>query len=338
MSDVQDARSVLDRAEAAAVAGDFASADELLRTALRLQEAELGPAHPDLATTLTNLGIVAEKTERPADAEAFYRRAAAIASASLPPDHTLVIESRKNLEDFCRERGLPIEVAVAAVPPPPISDALTAASPISPPRPSTTNVPPPPVVRRNTPNRLVPAVAGVAILLVIAALVWRRPSPPPEAPAASVTEPAVQRPIEPSPPPQPAAAPPAPIEQPQPPKATSQPSPARPGPRITLATVQLCRTFSASGANWRCDPVDGAVTPRQLALYTRVRSPRDTVVVHNWYRGQALRQSAKLSVRANTNEGYRTFSRLTVDGAGDWRVEVRSADGDVLHDQRFTVR
>jgi hypothetical protein len=145
----------------------------------------------------------------------------------------------------------------------------------------------------------------------------------------------VQRPVE--PPPQPAT-PPVAIEQPQPPKVTSRPAAPSTAPRITLATVQLCRTFSASGTNWRCDPVDGAVSPRQLVLYTRVKSPRDTVVVHRWYRGQALRQSARLQVRANTNEGYRTFSRLTVDGTGDWRVEVRDADGDMLHEQRFTVR
>ena len=103
---------MLDQAERAAIAGDLASADELLRSAARIQEAELGPLHPDLVSTLNNLGIVAEKTGRPGDAEAFYRRAAATASASLPSDHPIVAESRKTLEDFCRERGLPIDAAV----------------------------------------------------------------------------------------------------------------------------------------------------------------------------------------------------------------------------------
>ena len=105
MSEVQDARRMLDQAERAAIAGDLASADELLRSAARIQEAELGPLHPDLVSTLNNLGIVAEKTGRPGDAEAFYRRAAATAYASLPSDHPRVAESRKTLEDFCRERG-----------------------------------------------------------------------------------------------------------------------------------------------------------------------------------------------------------------------------------------
>ena len=62
------------------------------------------------------------------------------------------------------------------------------------------------------------------------------------------------------------------------------------------------------------------------------------MVVHRWYRGKILRQSAKLTIRANTAEGYRTFSRLTVDGVGDWRVEVRSAGGDLLYEQQFAVR
>ncbi len=109
MSELQDAGRMLEAAEQAAIAGDFASADELLRGAARIQEAELGPLHPDLANTLNNLAIVAEKTGRLDDAETFYRRAVAIASASLPADHPMVAASRENLEDFCRARGLPID-------------------------------------------------------------------------------------------------------------------------------------------------------------------------------------------------------------------------------------
>ena len=100
---------MLEAAERAAIGGDLASAEELLRKAASLQESELGPLHPDLANTLNNLAVVTEKTGRPGDAEAFYRRASAIASASLPADHPMVAASRQNLEDFCRARGLPIE-------------------------------------------------------------------------------------------------------------------------------------------------------------------------------------------------------------------------------------
>jgi hypothetical protein len=83
--------------------------------------------------------------------------------------------------------------------------------------------------------------------------------------------------------------------------------------------------------------VGSSVPPGPLVLYTRIRSPRDTSVVHRWYRGDTLRQSKSLTIRANATEGFRTYSRQTVDN-GDWRVEVRSADGAVLHEQRFAVR
>ena len=75
-----------------------------------------------------------------------------------------------------------------------------------------------------------------------------------------------------------------------------------------------------------------------MVLYTRVRSPRDTMVVHRWYREDMLRQAVKLTIHANASEGYRTYSRQTVDGAGDWRVEVRSAEGNLLHEQRFAAQ
>ena len=118
MSEHQDARDMLDRAERAAEAGDLASADDLLRSAARVQEEELGPLHPDLANTLNNLAIVAERTGRPSEAEAFYRRAVAIASASLPPEHPMVVASRQNLEDFCRARGVSIDAPAAIAPTP----------------------------------------------------------------------------------------------------------------------------------------------------------------------------------------------------------------------------
>ena len=105
MSDRRDARDMLERAEHAATAGDFASADELLRSATRIQEETLGPLHPDVANTFNNLAIVAEQTGNLGDAETFYRRAVAIASASLPPEHPMVVASRENLESFCRARG-----------------------------------------------------------------------------------------------------------------------------------------------------------------------------------------------------------------------------------------
>jgi tetratricopeptide (TPR) repeat protein len=117
MPELQTVPELLGKAESAAAAGDLASADELLRAIARIQEDELGPLHPDLANTLNNLAIVAENTGRTGDAETFYRRAVAIASASLSPDDPMLAASRQNLEDFCRAQGLPIDGPAVVEPP-----------------------------------------------------------------------------------------------------------------------------------------------------------------------------------------------------------------------------
>src|SRR5436190_13867057 len=175
MTEQQDARHLLDRAERAATAGDLSSADELLRSAARIQEEELGPLHPDLANTLNNHAIVAERTGRSSEAETLYRRAAAIAAAALPSDHPMVAASRQNLEDFCRARGLSSDAAAvipptktvppsSAAPPPDLRSSATIATQPLPPAPA--------------PGRAPHSLAGVAtgaVVLVAAVLLVLRP-------------------------------------------------------------------------------------------------------------------------------------------------------------------
>ena len=373
MSELRDAGRMLEAAEQAAVAGDLASADELLRGAARIQEAELGPLHPDLANTLNNLAIVAEKTGRLDDAETFFRRAVAIASASLPVDHPMIAASRQNLEDFCRARGLPIDTPGVATPAvvdvaasaPAATDVAAADSALAmeatppssappssaPPRP----VPGPQTRTASTPHPAAPrsgsrsparAAIGVVVVLVTATVLVRRPWSRHEASTAAPTaERTTAQAGEPARP----TREPAPIEQAQPPTlglqsgdrgvpASKPPAPSRSSGAITLTTVQLCRTFSTSGDTWQCDPAVDPVSPGRIVLYTRVRSPHDAVIEHRWYRGDTLRQSVNLTIRATATEGYRTYSRQTVDAGADWHVEVRSADGTLLHDRRFVVR
>jgi len=327
MTEQLDAREMLERAERAATAGDLASAGELLRGAARLQEEELGPLHPDLANTLNNLAVVAEGTGSWSEAESLYRRAAAIAAAALPPDHPMVVESRQNLEDFCRAHGLSLDSPAAIAPTPETvrpAPIAVQARPVAP-----------------TPGRVTPSLRWVttgAVVLAVAVLLMLRPWSTRDVPApASKPEPAAS---------EPAAASPAPVEQARPPApapaprrddgnvATRKP-PAAGG--VIVAGAQLCRTFSASGRSWRCDPVGQPATPGPIVFLTRVTSPRDATVVHRWYRGNTLRQSVMLEIEANATEGYRTYSRLTVE-AGDWRLEVRGEDGKLLNEQRFTVR
>ena len=311
MVEERNAQHLIEQAERAAIAGDLAAADELLRAAAKIQEAELGPVHPDLTSTLNNLAIVAERAGRVGDAETFYRRAAAIASASLPPGHPTVADSRKNLEDFCRERNLPIDLAVQAAP-------------------------------RKAPGSL-PWVATIIVVAVIAgALLMRRDSPSPEAPRPAAT-PAPEA-TEPSAPTAPPVAT-TPREEPTPPKAAPRRSgpPASPQARraaapISFGTVQLCKTFSTKDERWTCDPADDPAARGRMVLFTRVKSPRNTTVVHRWYREGELQQSVTLGIQASVGDGYRTYSQLTINSPGRWRVEVGSADGDLLFEKSFGVR
>jgi hypothetical protein len=366
MSDRPDPRDLLERAEHAAAAGDFAAADELLRNASRIQEDTLGPLHPDLANTFNNLAVVAEKTGNLDDAGTFYRRAVAIASASLPPGHPMVVASRENLESFCRARGVPIDVP-APLSPTRDADAGTEASIAGPPlvaaptsatgRPAsaTDAAEAPPaasITPRPIPDRLPPVAATprpgapvvakrsflfvwLAIGIVVAVLlVWRPWSSRNTATSASADVV----------PPRPEALPPGPAATEPPAPARTAPlrgnegKPAPPAPgAVTLVAAVLWRSFSTAGRSWRCEPVSGSVAPGALVLYTRIRSTRADAVVHRWYHGGTLRQSVKLAIGANTSEGYRTYSRQTVT-PGDWRVEIRSADGTLLDERRFSVR
>jgi hypothetical protein len=116
-------------------------------------------------------------------------------------------------------------------------------------------------------------------------------------------------------------------------------------PSLVVATAQLCKNLSTVGqgdspGDWQCVPPSLPIGPGSLVFYTRLKSPTDTTVQHRWYRGDTLRQVVELAIRANPAGGYRTYSRNTVDkaGAADWRVELRSSDGVLLHEEHFVVR
>jgi hypothetical protein len=91
--------------------------------------------------------------------------------------------------------------------------------------------------------------------------------------------------------------------------------------------------------SWRCDVVSGATGAGPIYFFTRVAAARDTTVEHRWYRDGRLHQRVELHIGANPG-GFRTYSRTTVgaEQAGNWKVELRAADGHVLHEDTFTVR
>ena len=359
MPDAQELQSVVEAAEQAAAAGDYASAERLLREVASLQEASLGALHPDLANTLNNLGVVCEITGKDADAGQFFRRSSSIAAAALPPDHPFVATSRKNLGISWTARGKPVDLPTAPAP----SDAPAQAPLITdliPPKrserpvasaPSATHVAPAPS-DRGLPSRTIAIIGAVVVVFLIAAAAWLR-SPRrtgSSSPSPTATQSAPSAPARPSASSPVASAPPratgstsdrrAAVVPKTPPPIAPERKTARGSSRVpVVATAELCKGLSTSG-EWRCVTAGNPAGPGALFFYTRIKSPTATTVLHRWYRGDRLRQSVELSVQPNTKDGYRTFSRNTVDSGngGDWKVELRTKDGVLLHEERFVVR
>jgi len=391
--EAREPSTIIQAAEKAAEARNYIAAENLLREAARLQEASLGPRHPDLANTLNNLGIVCEMTDKPDEAEQYFRRAVSIARTSLPADHPFVATSQQNFRDFCEARGKKVDMPapMPAVPKParalskPAQKLLMPAQ--EPPRPAqkllmpapdipkpaqellpqpvqelpkraqrvTAAIDPEPEEAEAAAKRLfyrfaVGALGPIAMLMVVLAAGLPRLWPP--EPVAAVPEvvvdsrPAVASPSEPAhvdvtatreattPPPTPPTTTTTSSEDIENARANERTSAATPGqPVVVIAT--LCGELD----DWLCDPADRPVPPGPLFFYTQIKSASATTIQHRWYQDDRLQHSVTLPVQPNRS-GYRTFSRslLTSDSGGSWRIEVRSADGTLLHVERFTVR
>jgi tetratricopeptide repeat protein/DUF2914 family protein len=346
MPEPPEARSIIENAEQAATAGNYCSAEKLLREAAALQEQMLGPHHPDLANTLNNLGVVCEITDNPIDAEHYFRRAYTIATATLAPDHPFVVTSRKNLHDFCAARGRPTELRPS---PPQLAAWLEApaqrAAPAreSPPSRQKQDVTPIPRKRSLRPFALGALAAGAPLMmLLMMTRSWDSRADEAKSPAATALHPAPET-AAPSPTPPPTN--PTgrqPTAKPQPARSeadavTARPNTlTRPAAMPTVVTAQLCTALRA----WRCKAADGQVPPGPMFFYTQVKSATATTIEHRWYQGDRLRRTVRLRIHANPGAGYRTYSRTTISSepVDGWRVELRSTDGAVLHEVRFTVR
>jgi hypothetical protein len=328
MSKSGEARSIIEAAEQAAGAGNYARAEVLLREAALLQEARLGPLHPDLANTLNNLGIVCEMNGNPDEAERCLRRAVTIATTALEADHPFVATSRKNLHDFCETRGKPLE--------------LPTSSPVVTPAPEAEQ---PPLHRRSIRLFAVGALGPAAMLIVIFASA--RPWLASTEQARVSSSAAIARDSRPeiSAPPHVVKA----VENPSshidttkatgkyaPNKVSASPIAASTHERPEVVRARLCAELD----EWRCDPPDRPVPPGPLFFYTQVKSVNPTTIQHRWYRDNRLHQSVDLRVQASPSLGFRTYSRnvMNDDSAGSWRVELRSEAGALLHEERFTVR
>ena len=347
MPEPRGARSIIENAEQAAAAGDYASAEDLLREAAGLQEQTLGPNHPDLANTLNNLGVVCEMTDNPIDAEHYFRRAYTIATATLAPDHPFVATSRKNLHDFCAARGRPAELPPS---PPGVAAWLDAPAPAAPQRESSRSAKKQDVTPTPRKRFLRPlafgALSGGVLLIAILTLArpWGRPVEETKSALATAIAPARQTPA-----PRATASPAEALAGPQRTPKPTQPTrgdadaigarprtPASQAMMPLVVTAQLCTALR----DWRCEAADSQVPPGPMFFYTQVKSATATTIEHRWYQGNRMRRVVRLRIEASPGTGYRTYSRNTISSerAGDWRVELWSADGTVLHEERFTVR
>jgi hypothetical protein len=358
VSDSTSAEAMLDAAERAAAAGDLAAAEQLLRRAVRSQETQLGPLHPDLANSLNNLGVICEKTGQLDEAERCYRRACDIAAAAFEPDHPFVITSRKNLADFCESSGRTIAASHTAASAAPLPVASEVSPSAAAPAVSEDRRPVSTQAVHRTASVQPLAIAGIAVLVlvVLAAVIMRRPGGPPDS-APAGEPPAERAPVAAVTPPDAGGSPPAatapdpgsPAKDAVPPSADSRPrSASDPEPRTastrnsaqpTVAEARVCRRLSTNTSpDWRCEQAGPSVRPGSLVYYTRIKATGPTSVEHRWYHGDELRQRVRLPVSANQGAGYRTYSRLAVSATGAWRVEVRSTSGTLLHAERFNVR
>lgn len=382
MPDAFEEQAVLVAAEQAAAEGDTIAAEGHLRTLLELQTARLGPEHAEVASTLHNLAVVCERAGRLGEAESLYRRAFTAASAALPPQDSLVVRCRDNLNAFLEARLMPPPAPAAATAPPAqppsrpapasgVRKPSPSAASRAPARPPSRVRPPLPASDRPSSRHWMAASAIVAVLVALVVVLVMRDrepaaaEPPAPAPVAApapkrtpakkaVTVPtapaaAPDAPADPPPAPAaPAAEPtpaPAPLVESAPPPAASGPAPSAPAEPGTapegvgVTDARLCRDLSTAGA-WTCVPVEQPASPGRLYFLTRLDVPATIQVVHQWYCGDQLIQSVSLRIQAAGRPGYRTFSRQTVDAArtGPWRVELRSADGRVLAEERFVVQ
>jgi len=317
-----EVQPILDSAQRAAAAGDYALAESLLREVARLQSESLGPKHPDLASTYNNLAVVCERANNLVEAGRFYREALSIASASLNAEDPIVVTSRNNCTEFHRGLGLVDHV---------------------------TTIPPSSDVPRHA---IIAGIAiGLALLGALAIAFLRAPAAQLKAEETTIVEERLSKFGDPLGP----ANPSAPSKDPDRARpAASKPSAERRAPaaeavpsKMTTSTPQkvatkileasLCGSLSTSGGRWECTPAPAVAAGDLLYFYTRIASSTSISIHHRWYRNGALRQDVGLVVHANPSAGYRTYSRRRLE-AGDWRIAVVGADGQILREENIDVR
>ena len=93
----------------------------------------------------------------------------------------------------------------------------------------------------------------------------------------------------------------------------------------------------------RGKPIDAihrisSATVKALYCFTRINNPAggETTIPHVWYRNGQLAGEYQLPVSGTR---WRTYSRKAVEKgmAGDWRIEARDPDGNLLKEVKFRM-
>lgn len=93
----------------------------------------------------------------------------------------------------------------------------------------------------------------------------------------------------------------------------------------------------------RGKPIDAihrisSATVKALYCFTRITNPAgdETTITHVWYRNGQVAGEYQLPV---SGARWRTYSRKAVEKgmAGDWRIEARDPDGNLLKEVKFRM-
>ncbi|MBY0547563.1 MAG: tetratricopeptide repeat protein [Candidatus Obscuribacterales bacterium] len=83
--------------------GDYERAAQILHSAVRIKERNLGPEHGELADNLFNLGLLYQATDKHIEAERLLRRAYEIYTRSSGDTHRDALEAEQALKDLREE-------------------------------------------------------------------------------------------------------------------------------------------------------------------------------------------------------------------------------------------
>jgi tetratricopeptide (TPR) repeat protein len=89
--------------------GKYAEAEPLLQRALAIREQQLGPDHPDTATSLNNLAGLYQDQGRYAEAEPLFQQALAICEQQLGASHPTTKKVRQNYTSLIQAFSPPNE-------------------------------------------------------------------------------------------------------------------------------------------------------------------------------------------------------------------------------------